>query len=389
MTTLYTQDNTITTLYKLNNNNRISWWKIEQFDTDYAISWGQDVATINNSTANYNVYKTPSDERAKLEMQSRINEQIERRGYTEGKPKAVPDLPMLAQKWEDHVSKGRQPFPEVCLQPKLDGMRCIGTNAKLTTRRAEEITSCPHIMFILEHLDPDMKLDGELYIPNVDLQTLQSYVRRQRPHKLSELIEYHIFDCVDTEMPFTERIAKVKDTVARLEAIYQELQSTYKSVPEKLRRRTPLTDEFPIKVVHTTYLSVPSNHESIPNTLNEYHQYCVEQGYEGAMVRNAQAEYDLNYRSPNLLKYKKRLDDEFKIIDISEGYNQTAIFVCTTSDDKVFEATPAWTTERKKWLLRNKEKYIGKWVTVEYEKLSLDGIPLKPVGKCTREAKDD
>lgn len=40
---------------------------------------------------------------------------------------------------------------------------------------------------------------------------------------------------------------------------------------------------------------------------------------------------------------------------------------------------------KKRYLLRNKEKYIGKWLTVEFEKYSKDKIPLKPTGKCTRD----
>lgn len=381
-------------LYKLNNNNRVSWWKIQQsqdahgnLTCDYAISWGQDTKTINISTANYNSYSTPTPERAAQEIESLIKEQIARKGYTTDIPTTVPDLPMLAQKWEDHIK--REPFQSVCLQPKLDGLRCLATHDKLISRRTELITSCPHISYILEHLSSEHKLDGELYIGGVDLQTIQSYVARQRPHRVYKEIEYHIFDYVDTEMPFIERYELLRKIVKELMVVHSDLISTYNSVPEKLRQKSHLSENCPIKLVSMNHVMVPTNDPSFESLLINYHRDAVDAGYEGAMVRNPDSPYELNYRSPNLLKFKHRIDDEFEIIDIAEGYGKTGIFVCKTPSGVVFEATPSWINERKRHLLRNKEKYIGRWVTVEFEKYSKDGTPLKTTAKCTMEKPND
>lgn len=379
-------------LYKLNNSNSISWWKIEQ-DVDahnnpkssYTISWGNDARTKNNSSLNSNGYNTSSPEKAAAEITSHIEFQINRKGYSETIPTSVPDLPMLAQTWADHIDKkGREPFKSVFLQPKLDGIRCIATNNRMITRKSELITSCPHISYILEHLSPEHKLDGELYIHGVDLQTMQSYTSRQRPHRVYKEIEYHVFDYVDTEMPFTERYEALRKIIKELMVIHSDLLSTFESVPEKLRSKTVLSPVCPIKLVTSTFVNCSSHDPRFLPTLKAFHKDAVSVGYEGAIVRNAESTYGLNYRSPDLLKFKDRMDDEFEIIDVVEAYNQMGTFVCKTKEGGIFEATPSWTTDRKRWLLRNKEKVIGKMLTVEFEKYSKDKVPLKPTGKCTR-----
>ena len=370
-------------LYKLNNNNRTSWWKIEQSGPSYTITWGQDTATMHLSTENHNSYTTDSPERAAAEVESRVNEQINRRGYSVDKPTSIPDLPMLAQQWTDHLKKGREPFL-ASLQPKIDGERCIATNNKLITRTNERITSCPHITYLLEHLSEEFKLDGELYIPRTDLQTVQSIVSRQLPHKLHKQVEYHVFDLVDTELPFKDRYEQLITIINTLQVIHSDLYSLYTSVPEKLRSKSHLTPDFPIKLVPTEHLPFTTHSPEFLPHIKGYHSQCVEAGYEGAIIRNTDSPYELNYRSPNLLKYKARLDAEFKCIDVSEGYDKTGIFVCQTESGVIFEATPAWTTRHKQHLLINKDKYIGRYVTVEYERLSRDGSPLKPTAKATR-----
>lgn len=382
-------------LYKLNNNNQISWWEIRQNvdahnnpESSYIISWGHDVKTKSNVSANFNRYDVFTAEKAAAEIASHLEFQINRKGYSETIPTSVPDLPMLAQTWSDHIDKkGREPFKTAFLQPKLDGVRCLATNNRIVTRKSELITSCPHISYVLEHLDPQHKLDGELYVHGVDLQTLQSYVLRQRPHRVYKEIEYHIFDYVDTEMPYRDRYELLRKIVKELMIVHNDLLATFESVPEKLRSKTVLSPNCPIKLVTSTFINCSTHDPKFYQTLKTYHKDAVSVGYEGTIVRNPESTYGLNYRSPDLLKFKDRMDDEFEIIDVVEAYNQMGTFVCKTKEGNIFEATPSWTTDRKRWLLRNKEKYIGKMLTVEFEKYSKDKVPLKTSGKCTREKK--
>lgn len=375
----------MTTLYKMNNNNLISWWTIEVHEDGYSISWGQDHT---HQVGQKNFYHTGDRDRAEVEAMSRVNKQIERRGYSEEVPAKTPDLPMLAQKYADHqerVLTGTPDWSEFALQPKLDGLRCLASKNKLVTRQNLTITCLDHLTMLTDLLPEEMRLDGELFIHGVDLQTIQSYVRRQRPIPGTNRIEFHVFDLVDTELPFRERIELVENVVSFLEDQYDEIKEFEQGVPEKLRGPTNLAPRFPIKVVPTSFVKAEPCSVEGQHIISRHHKNSVEAGYEGSIIRKADHYYYMNYRSPELLKYKEFMDEEFEIVDIDEGYNSTGIFVCKTKDNKWFKATPSWTTPRKKKLLLNKEKYIGRMLTVEFEKYSADGIPLKPIGKSTRE----
>ena len=73
--------------------------------------------------------------------------------------------PMLANKYEDIVKKGKMKFP-CWAQPKLDGMRDIAQHTGMRSRKGKPIISAPHITHELESLFkeyPHMILDGELY----------------------------------------------------------------------------------------------------------------------------------------------------------------------------------------------------------------------------------
>lgn len=380
---------TVTTLYKINNTNKISWWRITQEGCTYTIEWGQDHTLAQAKTNNRNHYTAVDEERAEFEVEQRIHEQEVRRGYSINIPNRAPDLPMLAQQFDDHTEKvrygKRDDFSAFAIQPKLDGLRCLATHLDMTTRRNVKIKSCPHIEMLLEFLPEDVRLDGELFIKGCDLQTIQSYVRRNQPHPHSKLIEYHVFDCVDSDRTFLERIDVLKDAVYQMEQVHKAMVDDYFSIPEKLRPVHYITKDFPIKIVPTQIHNFAPCSEKGQHLLHQEFRKSIKDGFEGIMIRNVENLYAMDYRSPDLLKYKERVDDEFEIVDVSEGYNSTGVFVCKTEEGRMFEATPAWTNERKRRLLQNKEKYIGRMLTVEFETYSRDRIPLKPVGKCTRE----
>jgi len=147
------------------------------------------------------------------DFESRIEHQETRLGYTKEIPKTRKDRPMLAQTWKDHLRltarNSRAEFNSYAIQPKLDGMRCIATNEKMVSRKDDLIVSAPHIAALLSSLDDGIKLDGELYIPNTDLQTIMSFARRTNVHPDYQLLEYHVFDLIDLESTFEQRFFQI------------------------------------------------------------------------------------------------------------------------------------------------------------------------------------
>lgn len=374
-----------TLLYKLNNNNRISWWKIEQNEAAYTIDYGHDLDTIKNTTQNHYHYPCSSPERAEQEVSSRVAEQIDRKGYSNKIPKAKPDRPMLAQNWDKHIKQ--QPFTHVAIQPKLDGHRCLSTNRKMVSRTSDVITSCPHIALLLSCLPPEIKLDGELYIPNTDLPTIQSIVRRKSPHMLHQEVQYHIFDIVDESMSFDARHVALQHSMLLIEECHKQHRELWESMPKGLRGMPSVPETCPVRLVPTTFVKGDSHTNFVQQHIKEKFALFISQNYEGCIIRNADAPYQISYRSPDLLKYKEVQDHEFEIIDVRESYDG-AVFICKTEAGVTFDCNPAWTKTAKRQALSKKEYYISRWLRVEYEKLSAEGRPLKPIGKLTYESKD-
>jgi ATP-dependent DNA ligase len=374
-----------TTLYKL-NSKAVSWWTIEVSGCEYTISWGQDhtnmVATDNSIT-----HAAESHDRARFEAQSRINKQLNRCGYTIDIPIKLPDLPMLAQLWEDHirlVTNGkRQAFDRVSIQPKLDGMRCLATRNGLTSRTGEPITSVPHIAMALECLPPEAKLDGELYIHRTDLQTILSICKRHLPHNLSRIVRYHVFDMVDSG-PFIEREANLTSIIKETENFFLKQQQFFRKVPEKVRT-TKFPDEFPIEVVPTLHTNIKSDTYQLQHLLKQEFKKWTNERYEGCIVRDSDSHYEPAHRSEFLLKYKEVMDHEFEIVDVVEAANRCGTFVCVTDEGKAFKCDPDWTVQAKRTLLKRTDYYIGRWLHVEFEKYSKERKPLKPKGKLTLE----
>ena len=89
-------------------------------------------------------------------------------------PKAKPFRPMLAKTYAGNVA-----FP-VIAQPKLDGVRCIARKDGLFSRDGNPITTQPHIEAALAPLfaaEPDLVLDGELWLPGTGLADIAKAAR--------------------------------------------------------------------------------------------------------------------------------------------------------------------------------------------------------------------
>jgi DNA ligase-1 len=125
--------------------------------------------------------------------------------------------------------------------------------------------------------------------------------------------------------------------------------------------------------------------------LSEFRQLFaefVEAGYEGIMLRNAAGVYRANFRSNDLQKYKEFLEDEYRIIDFTQGEGRDAgavIWVCETADGKEFSVRPRGTMEQRRDWFNDGGSYIGKNLTVVYQELTEEGKPRFPVAKAVRD----
>lgn len=309
------------------------------------------------------VNETTPIEQAIFEAKSKRNEKLDD-GYDytiEGSKEKFKNLlkPMLAQSYDKHKKKLAYPC---YAQPKLDGVRCLarrqGDVVTLYSRKGKVLDLVPHInKALLEVLEDGQCADGELYTHGWDFQKIISAIKKT--NKNTPGIEYHIYDLPDMNdrsKPFVERFNS-------------DARSKIFEAPHCLVTvHTPIirTEEF----------------------LMSYEDACCKEGYEGIMARNADSLYLFGYRSVDLLKVKRFLDAEYKVVGFTDGTaveKGCLIFICETEEGRNFRVRPTGSHEERKSMFANGESYIGKMLTVKFQELSNDKVPRFPVGLHIRE----
>lgn len=207
--------------------------------------------------------------------------------------------------------------------------------------------------------NPNLVLDGELYVFGKSLQTLSGCARLEEgilPFKL----QYYVYDVVDLEKTFADRfkiIQKVK----------QDLNLDFD--PNKIF----MDSEIYIQILPQELIK---NDE---NVMWKLHNSYVSEGWEGAILRVPNKKYNPGAR--DMIKLKSRLDSEFETVGYELGLRgvEDIVFKMKTADGKEFKAKPVGSKEVKEDLFKHINDIIGQMATCTYFYLSDDGIPLQPV----------
>lgn len=344
-------------IYKKDSSGKIRYLEISN-DGHFVVQESGVVGTnspvINRSACEAkNVGKsnaTTPESQAYIEAQAKLTEKM-RLGYfnsiEEAQEKGGKDflLPMLAKDFKKEMKKVTFPC---YVQPKLDGMRALGTEEALMSRTGKEIDTLKHI--VLADLE-DVVLDGELYAHGISFQENMKLIKKYRPH-LTEQVKYHVYDIV-MDAPFRTRLTVLQELLARLNNPELEIVPTY---------------------------FVQSKAE-----IDAFHQQFIAAGYEGTMVRHSDEGYAVNKRSSQLLKYKDFLDEVYEVFDVvpSESRPEQGVVVCA----KIFEGVAVATfncgmkfshAEREE-TLANKKEYIGKMAEIRFFEYTDGGLPRFPV----------
>jgi len=323
---------------------------------------------------------------------------------------AGPFLPMLAQTFDPAdittSSKKKKIIKFPCfVQPKLDGLRCVSystrtgndaaandaaandaTAVALQSRTGAFFTGLPHIAaalrpYLSQH--PNIVIDGELYTDQMPFEELAGLIKKKKitDSDVARLkkVKYHVYDIYDHarhEMPYSERMGLLAAAVRRCGCVAND---TLSASGRMLRSDTDAAAV--VVLVRTEKVAV----------LSEFRQLFaefVEAGYEGIMLRNAAGVYRANYRSNDLQKYKEFMEDEYRIIDFTQGEGRDAgavIWICETADGKEFSVRPRGTIQQRRDWFNEGASYIGKNLTVVYQELTEEGKPRFPVGKAVRD----
>lgn len=314
-------------------------------------------------------------EQALLEARQRYKEK-----YLEGYQPGGSTQPSLKKGMKGHPYKNNVKSWPVFTQPKLNGIRMLANcSAGKVSCRSWLNNYYTHLSDIsrelsslFAYLPHGTTVDGELYNHEMDFTSLCSAVKTVKEvHSDLSKVEYWIFD-VDylTEEGHPHSEERV-DTLRNAFSKYSEECS-----PVLLR------------LVPT---EICSSHEE----MLERHSKHVKDGYEGIMIKKRangkEEDKESIYRagkSNNILKYKEFMDEEAVIVDVveAEGTEKgAAMMVVRDVRGNSFPVRMRGSVEQRREWFKNRERVLGKEVTIRYQELSVYGVPRFPVGVCIRD----
>jgi len=323
-------------------------------------------------------------EQAKMVLHRKYRNKIDKENYTTQKNNPVEldnhdfDFnrfrPMLAQNANEKTLDKLQ-FNDICIQPKLDGFRCIifwcpkTQQVILMTRTGKYINFFNHIredmqrFFMENKYNKNYILDGEIYSNTISFQNIVGFTHKKELTKddvnIISKINYHVFDIFDN---------KNKDI---------SFENRFQVILKYLN------DNDTISIIPVLCYKI-KNKEELKCQFKQF----IENNYEGLMIRMLDKHYDIKKRSKFLLKYKEFQDDEFIIIGGKEADGNdkgTVIFECETQTNLKFHVRPMGTREERKKYFDNLDDYIGLKLTVQFQEYTDAGIPRFPVGKAIRD----
>lgn len=264
--------------------------------------------------------------------------------------------------------------------PKLDGFRCITNNGAFTSSM-KRIQNA-HIQSILSN-PMYSGHDGEIVVgePN-DPNAFANTTGAVRRFDGEPDFKYYVFDRWDAALPYASRLVTMADSGV-MEVIKQKILNS-------------------------------------PQDVIDYTNWCVEQGYEGSMIRSMDGCYKegrCTFREMNIFKRKPVEDDEAEIVGFEEQMeNLNEAFTnelgnttrSTHKENLVGKGRlGAFIVRSKKWIdefrigtglgltdkvreevWNNREKYMGEIITYKYQAHGSIDAPRQPIMKGFRDKSD-
>lgn len=385
-------------LYKRNAKGDPILWQIEKANDGYKVSYGAVCGHIHEEIINGKLVKAN-------EIESRIKAK-RKEGYKElselkdSGPVEIKDdiallnylytylpknnttddgftLPMLAK-----VLKDNKPFDKrrYLGQYKINGVRCIigaiKTNdlfnpIRLTYRSREGTDWTPKLTWMDEVIKPEIKddlldamleegacLDGELYLPDYKVNDINSFVKNEKLPQHYQL-QYWCYDIAIDNMSYDARRKFRTENINRI--CY-----TFDTYDQHLNNKSKL-------------ILLPDVAICDIDDATRFRDKFISLGFEGLIVRDVSSAYQFGARNLAMLKYKRVDDAKFKIVNVvPEGIRTTLCKLVLRNDinDELFECTLNFDHSRQEYILKNKEKFIGKYAFVEYrERSGVKSVP--------------
>lgn len=301
-------------------------------------------------------------------------------------------IPMLCKTLEDN-----RPFEKGSYlgQWKINGERCIITATverdlfelvKLHYRSREGVDWTSKLSYLDDILLPcipqeilDMMieegvgLDGELYLPGYGINEINSFIKNTELPQHYKL-QFWLYDICIENMSAINRQSLLRENFSKY-----AINSVFNTKGCVFTKYDHLNNA--IRLVLLDNDTVDNINMAI-----ELRDKYISLGFEGLVIREKNSEYQFGgKRNNSMLKFKKKLDGLFTIIDIvPEGRKRANLgkFILKNDiNDETFECTYNAPHTVQEEILVNKNKYIGKTVLVEYrERSGVTQVPFHAKG---------
>lgn len=258
---------------------------------------------------------------------------------------------------------------------KLDGVKALFyyKNGEILTasRGGEDYnvatthirTYKPLVDFFKKH--PNVILDGELFVRGKSLQQISGAARMEKNAYDCEWLQYWVYDCYHIDKP--EMIA-----IDRHLFLLETLRTENDIFVYNSTDMDDLTD--PVRLLHQDF-------RKTWDTFIELHDKYVNEGFEGAVIKDPNKPYKPGSRGNQLIKIKKYKSEDFKVIDYELGLrgSEDMTFICELEDGRTFKAMPVGNREVKEEYVENFDsKYRGHKAECTFFNYSDDGVPTQP-----------
>jgi ATP-dependent DNA ligase len=265
-------------------------------------------------------------------------------------------------------AKGKISFNKAWfLQPKIDGNRIIGIKhnlTKLLSRGGHENTALQHIVDILNKYQGNVVFDGE--VEYKDSLEATGAIRRKNGKQCKEAI-YTLFGIYDILQWESE---KHTDT-------YETCYSRVKGFVESLSSK----DQLSVRLVESINIGSFTNEQDWLNTVDNYYEHFLSQGYEGIVAKTLDHVYlpsSGSKRSPFTLKHKPWLDKEVTVVGLKESKTQDDVlgsFNCIDDEDREFDcATGNITDAELEYIWTHQHKFIDQRLEIKHQGMTKDNV---------------
>lgn len=416
------------TLYARSRNGAITQWRVytagDVVVTEFGKLGGKQtkhtdrVKSTNVGRANARLGEDQADAEAKSAWTKKTQEGYF--GSVEQAQTAIVLLPMLAHPLEKTATSGGKKvkierevnWDHVWIQPKLNGLRGLtlyfepgldlfkdmadkplARDLVIRSREGEDWTTLEHIKNELKlMIEPGDIVDGEVYQHGVPLQLLNSFIKRAQPE--TKFLQYHLYDYParrgKTGTTWQFRWHDLRDAYARY--VNRRLASVTTGVlgmKDSSDVETALDGLSPGSQLELFIKSLPLQLVPTFSVTNrgearDLQQKFITLGFEGAILRADDRQYEFNDRCDGLLKLKDFQDANFEVLKVhgrellKDGVSTMIVDKFEFKNDlneRTFEAVPRGTMEQRQSWWVTRDTLVGAFGTVRFLERSVDGLP--------------